>query len=119
MEQIVSKLVNEENKILRECRGRRLAISRRVLRYEKNTNTSYYVESESTNRFYFVEYKDKEDYKFCTCMDFASNRSDKCKHIYAVEYAVRLNLVQATESKLPISQKVAAKSSWIEDEYSW
>jgi len=121
MEQISvsnKKLVNEESKILRECRGRRMAISRRV--YGTNTTNSkihFYVasESSSTDRYYFVEYKD--NWNFCTCMDYASNRLDKCKHIFAVEYALRLGLVQSIDRKLPLTQskKVVTVSSSIDE----
>jgi len=107
MKQLVSKqtrFVNEEKKVLRECRGRRCALLGKVLRLENSEHT-FYVKSESKDIFYFVEYK--TDSQFCTCWDYASNRSDKCKHIFAIEYALRLNLVQQIDHKLPISQKTS------------
>jgi predicted nucleic acid-binding Zn finger protein len=109
MEQTIvsKKFVNEESRILRECRGRRLSISHRVLMM-RNSKSHFYVKSESKDIFYFVEYK--TDSQFCTCWDYASNRSDKCKHIFAVEYALRLNLVQQIDKKLPIAQKVGHNS---------
>jgi len=105
MEKLISKqkFVNEGKKILRECRGRRLALLGSVNSLQ-NSNTGYYVASESSkDRYYFVEYK--TDSNFCTCWDYASNRSDKCKHLYAVQYAIHLGLVQEIDHKLPISQK--------------
>jgi predicted nucleic acid-binding Zn finger protein len=113
MKQLVSrqtKFVNEESRILRECRGRRLALLGSVCGLQ-NSKFSFYVKSEFNDRYYFVEYK--QNWNFCTCWDYASNRSDKCKHIFAVEYALRLNLVQQIDHKLPICQfkKVAASMS--------
>ena len=75
-----------------------------VLRIQNSNSNGFYIASESaSNRFYYVEYKD--NYNFCTCGDYASNRSDKCKHIFPVDYAIRLNLIQHVEKKLPISQR--------------
>lgn len=125
MEQTFVSGINEENRILRECRGRRLAISRSVyeiLDTQINNSSSFYVKSESKDIFYFVEFK--PNYIFCTCWDFASNRSEKCKHLYAVQYAIRLGLVQQIDHKLPIAQKPIQRQqkkakSWEDDEYSF
>ena len=129
MEQISVSNKNEESRILRQCKGRRLSITLSVFRIQDSKH-SFYVKSESSNRYYFVEYK--PDSSFCTCWDFASNRSDKCKHIYAVEHSLRLGLVQQIEHKLPICQSkklVTSMSSidavdnkpksWTEDEYDY
>ncbi|MDR4512594.1 MAG: SWIM zinc finger domain-containing protein [Nitrososphaeraceae archaeon] len=101
-----TKLVNEESKILRECRGRRLAISRKIFRLQ---NTSvFYVQSERVdNRWYLVKYKFEPKEFYCTCPDWASNRSDICKHGYAVLTATNIGLVQQIDHKLQISQKGA------------
>lgn len=72
MDQIfVSKLTKEENKILRECRGLRLAISRSVNSLS-NSKSQFYVKSELKNKYYFIEYKN--EYNFGTCWDCASDR---------------------------------------------
>jgi len=124
MEQTVvskqTRFVNEESKILRECRGRRLALLRRVFMSTETNRTHFYVASEVIkDRYYFVEYK--QNANFCTCWDFASNRSEKCKHIFAVEYAIHLGLVQQIDHKLPISQKAekfsASKPKSIAEQY--
>jgi len=107
MEQTIvsNKFVNEENKIKRECKGRALAISRRVL--SNPDSNGFYVESEMIlGKFYYVKivFESSESGSFwCSCPDFASNRSDKCKHVFAVEYAIRLEIVQPIDKKLPIS----------------
>jgi len=85
---------------MRECRGLRLYISQSVFRIQ-NSKHGYYVKSESSDRYYFVS--NKTDSQFCTCLDYASHRADKCKHLYAVQYALRLGLVQSIDRKLPIS----------------
>lgn len=96
----------KKNRIKRECKGRALAISRRVL--SNPDSNGFYVESELIlGRFYYVKivFESSEIGSFwCSCHDFASNRSDKCKHVFAVEYASRLGQVQSIDKKLPISQ---------------
>lgn len=95
--------------ILRECRGRMLALLNRVFQRTHNSNPTrntydYYVESEPvSNRYYFVEYKN--DSNFCTCWDYAYNNQDKSKHISVVEYAIHLGLVQSIYNKLLISTR--------------
>jgi len=116
-----TKLVNEESKILRECRGRRLALLGRVFR-RCFDDTPSYVESETnSDKFYYVKFVFESSGNFwCSCPDYASNRSEKCKHLYAVEYAIRLNLVQQIDKKLPIAQKaVAVTKSWEDDSYDF
>ena len=101
-----TKLVNEENRIKRECKGRALCIQRKVNQF-LNSDV-FYVESESlVGKYYYVKFVFESSGNFwCSCPDYASNRSEKCKHLYAVEYAIRLNLVQQIDKKLPISQKL-------------
>ena len=104
-----TKLVNEESRIARECRGRRLALLGSVF-ITNDSKVHFYVASESNKDiFYFVEYKQNANY--CTCWDYYSNRSENCKHILAVGYALRLNLVQKIDHKLPICQKVTENFS--------
>lgn len=117
MEQTFVSGINEENRIKRECKGRALCIQRSVFMIQ-NSKQEYYVKSESSkDRYYFVEYK--TDSQFCTCWDYASHRSDKCKHIFAVQYALRLGLVQEIDHKLPICQKVPQQKSWEDDSYDF
>lgn len=59
-------------------------------------------------KFYYVKivFESSESGSFwCSCPDFTSNRSDKCKHVFAVKYAIHLGLVQQIDKKLPISSK--------------
>ena len=134
MEQSIVSTRNEESRIKRECKGRALCITRNVSSLN-NSKSQFYVKSESRDIFYFVEYK--TDSQFCTCWDFTSHRADKCKHIYAVQYATRLGLVQQISKRLPIAQKQVHKSfihssqmtenfsvnskpkSYLEDEYDF
>lgn len=121
MEQLVSnqtKLVNEESRILRECRGRRLALLGRVFR-SCFDDTPSYVESETnSDKFYYVKFVFESSENFwCSCPDYASNRSEKCKHIFAVQYAIHLGLVQSIDHKLPLThKKVVTVSSSIDDD---
>ncbi|MFB5600871.1 MAG: hypothetical protein ACE5SW_11675 [Nitrososphaeraceae archaeon] len=73
---------------------------------ETNNRPHFYVSSEvSADRYYFVEFKPNVNSFYCTCWDYASNRAEKCKHIFSVGFALSLGLVQTVDHKLPISQK--------------
>ena len=96
----VSKIVKQQEpkKNRREGRGRVLALSRQIYRL-LNKNT-FYVESESSdNRYYFVRYNPSV-FEWCSCKDFESNRAERCKHIFAIEYAIRFATVKEVD-KLP------------------
>ena len=91
----------DEQQIKRECKGRRLAISRRI--YRLMQTDVFYVESESTdNVYYFVKFK-PDVIEFCSCMD-SSTRNVRCKHSFAVEYAIRMGTLKDTD-KLPAEAK--------------
>ncbi|MGB9168902.1 MAG: hypothetical protein WCB31_08245 [Nitrososphaeraceae archaeon] len=53
-----------------------------------------------------------------------SNRSEKCKHLYAVEYAIRMGTMKEVD-KLPeevhsnIKKQSAEPKSYMDDEYSF
>jgi len=105
MEQTIVSAINEEARIKRECKGRALCIQRKVNQFLNSD--IFYVESESlVGKYYYVKFVYESSGNFwCSCLDYASNRSEgKCKHIFAVQYALRLNLVQKIDHKLPISQ---------------
>jgi hypothetical protein len=82
LKQVVSE--NTKTKDRREGKGRILAISRRVFRLVDSD--TFCVESESTeNVYYFVRYE--PSFHWCSCLD-NSTRHVKCKHIFAIEYAI-------------------------------
>jgi hypothetical protein len=95
-QKIVSKKSEElENK--REGKGRSLATSHMIYRIQ-NTDT-YYVQSErSENTYYFVRYNFGV-LEWCSCPD-NSIRGIKCKHQFAIEYAIRLGTLKDID-KLP------------------
>lgn len=105
---VSKKFVNEERMILRECHGRRLAISLRVFAQTESDRRRFFVQSEMIlGKYYYVKivFESSETGNFwCSCPDYTSNRTNKCKHIFAVQYAIRLGLVQTVDKKLPISQ---------------
>jgi hypothetical protein len=79
----------------REDKGRVLALSRRI--YRLLQTDVYYVESESTdNVYYFVKFK-PDVIEFCSCKDYESNRAQKCKHIFALEFAIRMGTLKDTD----------------------
>jgi hypothetical protein len=92
----------EQQKYKRECKGRALALTRNVYRLV-NTDV-FYVESESSNdTYYFVKFK-PDVVEFCTCMD-SSTRNVRCKHSFAVKYAIRLGTLRDID-RLPTEAKV-------------
>jgi hypothetical protein len=86
MQQLKVEHENTTKKCRREGKGRVLAISRRI--YRLLQTDVYYVESESTdNVYYFIKFK-SDIVEFCSCKDYESNRAQKCKHIFGVEFVI-------------------------------
>jgi predicted nucleic acid-binding Zn finger protein len=103
----------------REGKGRVLAISRNVYRLQ-NTDI-FYVESESSNNMYhFVKFKPGV-FEWCCCPD-NSRRYVKCKHLFAIEFAIRIGTLKDID-KLPAEVKrygaTTVPKSYKEDEYSF
>ena len=90
----------------------------------------FYVKSESTDNVYcFVKFK-PHVIEWCSCMD-NSRRGLKCKHIWSIEFAIRLGTLRDTD-RLPTEAKVrkvaaaatitptiVVKSSYKNDDYSF
>src|SRR5688500_8183409 len=92
---------NEMKKDRRSGKGRAIALSRRI--YRLMQTDVFYVESESTdNVYYYVKFK-PDVIEFCSCMD-SSTRNVRCKHSFAVEYAIRMGTLKDTD-KLPADAK--------------
>ena len=106
----------------RSGKGRCIALSRRIYRLQ-NTDV-FYVESESSdNTYYFVKYN-LSDSAWCSCLD-NSTRHVKCKHIFGVEFAIRLGTLKDTD-KLPAEAKryphdtiVVTTESYRDDDYDF
>jgi predicted nucleic acid-binding Zn finger protein len=116
-----SKVVSEEiveNK--HEGKGRLLALSWNVYRLQ-NTDT-FYVESEiRDNIYYFVRYNPSV-FEWCSCPD-NSTRGLKCKHQFAIEYAIRMGSLKDID-RLPAEAKrypaiVSATKSYQDDDYDF
>ena len=103
-----------ENKDRREGKGRVIAISRKV--YRIRNSDVFYVESESIDEmYYYVMFDTVKNFLWCSCKDFEkTSYHKKCKHIFGVEFAIRMNTVKDTE-KLPVS----SNKSWRDDEYDF
>ena len=88
------KIVSQKSEELedkREGKGQVLASSKKVYRLQ-NTDT-YYVQSESAeNIYYYVRYNFGV-LEWCSCPD-NSTRGIKCKHQFAIEYAIRLRTLK-------------------------
>jgi hypothetical protein len=122
---IETKQIQElvENK--RESHGRNIALTKNV--YRLMNSDTFYVESESTdNLCYFVKYNPSV-FEWCACPD-NSTRHIKCKHLYAIEFAIRFGTLKDID-KLPVEAKrygaittttaVSKSLSYEEDEYSF
>lgn len=87
----------------RESRGRVIALSRTV--YHITGKNVYYVESESEDGiYYYIMWNTEKEIEWCSCVDH-SMRGKRCKHIFAIEYAIRGNTIKETD-KLPTYKKV-------------
>ena len=123
-QKIVSKEISENK---REGHGRNIALTRNVFRLQ-NTDT-YYAQSESAeNIYYYVRYNFGV-LEWCSCPD-NSIRGIKCKHQFAIEFAIMRGTLKDIEKlpkeakKYPVSgeevvQQQSKSKSWKEDEYSF
>ena len=95
------EIVEEEQRYKRMGKGRLIAQSRKVYRL-LNTDV-FYVESESSDHsYYFVKFK-PDVIQWCSCID-NSTRGIRCKHIWSIEFAIRLGTLRDTD-KLPADAK--------------
>jgi predicted nucleic acid-binding Zn finger protein len=93
----------------------------------QNTDT-YYAQSESVDNIYYYVRYNFGVLEWCSCPD-NSTRGIKCKHQFAIGYAIRLGTLKDIE-KLPkeatrftnqtiaVQQQTKSKS-WKEDDYSF
>jgi len=99
--EIVGEQQQESRKDRREGKGRVLAISRRIYRLQRTD--VFYVESESSDGvYYFVKFK-PDVFEWCSCKD-NSTKGLKCKHLFAIEFAIRWGTLRDTD-KLPAEAK--------------
>jgi hypothetical protein len=124
------QIVEAEQRYRRECKGRALAISRRI--YRLLQTDVFYVESESTdNVYYFVKFK-PDVVEYCTCPDNSLRGGQmKCKHLHAIEFAIRFGTLRdidrlPTEAKVKkvvptaaVATKPQLARSYTEDDYSF
>src|SRR5829696_3905225 len=97
----------EKKKDRREGKGRVLAISCRIYRLQNASDIYYYVESESSdNIYYFVKFKpDVLEEWCCSCKD-NSTRGLKCKHLFAIEFAIKWGTIKDIEKLALLSLQV-------------
>src|SRR6476619_1653634 len=72
--------------VARAVRGHDIATRQRIERRESADGARWSVPSQSGRRVYTVDFRGKTP--TCTCPDYELSGL-KCKHIYAVEFAVR------------------------------
>lgn len=122
------QIVEAEQKYKRECKGRSLALTRKVYRLV-NTDV-FYVESESSNdTYYFVKFK-PDVLEWCSCPDnsIRTGGQMRCKHLHAIGFAIRMGTLRDTD-RLPTEAKVrkvvtttitpAISKSYTNDDYSF
>ena len=97
------QIVEAEQRFKRMGKGRVIAQSRRI--YRLLQTDVFYVESESTdNIYYFVKFK-PDVVEWCSCPD-NSMRGQKCKHIWSIEFAIRMETLRDIP-RLPTEAKVS------------
>jgi hypothetical protein len=99
MQQSTIEHKNITKKDRRPGKGRSMALSRRIYRLQ-NTDMVYYVESETRDdQYYFCKFKpDVLEYSQCSCKD-NSTRHLKCKHIFAIEFAIEWGIIKDIEKQ--------------------
>ena len=104
-----------ETKDRREGRARCIALSRTI--YQMRGKETFYVESEScVGRYYFVRFNSSFDGSFCSCKNFESNRSEKCKHLMTVENAIRFATIKEVDH---FPEETRKSLSYEDDDYSF
>jgi hypothetical protein len=114
-----SKIVEQKNNVVekkkdrRPGKGRAMALSRRIYRLQNTDNTFFYVESEtSDNNYYFAKFKpDVLESWYCSCKD-NSTRNIKCKHLFAIEFAIKWGVIKDIDDKLPPTTTATADVKW-------
>ena len=105
------KVVENTKKDRRPGKGRAMALSRRIYRLQNTNNTFYYVESEtSDHHYYLVKFKpDVLESLYCSCKDYSARHTKtiKCKHIFAIEFAIKWGTIKDID-KVPTSAITAA-----------
>ena len=91
--------IEKKKKDRREGKGRVLAISRMVYRLQ-NTDT-FYVESEtSDDQYYLCKFKPEVLDSQCSCKDNSTRRGLKCKHLFALEFAIKWGIIKDIDNPL-------------------
>jgi predicted nucleic acid-binding Zn finger protein len=116
--------IGEELENKREGHGRNIALTKNVF-YLSGSKHVYYVQSEHSNeRYYYVKFIPSV-FEYCSCPD-NSIRGQKCKHQFAIEYAIRKNTLKEIEhlpeNTIRYPQVITAKDyreQRMEDEYSF
>lgn len=114
------KVVNEIEENKREGKDRILATSRNA--YRLLNSDVYYVQSQSSEEIYYhVKFK-PDVFEWCACPD-NSTRHVKCKHIFAIEFAIRMGTLKDID-KLPAEAKryngaITQTKSYREDNYDF
>ena len=88
-----------ENK--REGHGCNIALTKNV--YRLLTSDVYYVQSERSNDIYYYVKYNPDVFEWCSCPD-NSMRGEKCKHQFAIEYAIMKGTLKDID-RLPAEAK--------------
>ena len=133
-QKVVENTKTTRKKDRRPGRGRAVALSRNI--YRLQNSDVYYVESETNDdQYYFVKFKPDVFLEswYCSCKD-SSIREMKCKHIFAIEFAIQWGIIKDIDGGLPTEAKVrkkvattsattvtvpTTKSSYKDDDYSF
>jgi predicted nucleic acid-binding Zn finger protein len=102
---IEHKNTNEKKKDRREGKGRLLAISRNVF-YLSDSKDVYYVQSQHSSEIYYYVKYNADVFEWCSCLD-NSIRHLKCKHIFAIEFAIKWGTIKNIDEIPNIDQSIS------------
>ena len=117
-QKVVSNETKQELENKRESHGRNIALTKMV--YRLTNSDTFYCESEKVkDQYYFIRYE--SSFEYCSCMD-NSMRHIRCKHLHAVEYAIRKNTLKEIEHLPEKAQRyptVVTGNDWRSDNYDY
>jgi predicted nucleic acid-binding Zn finger protein len=102
----------------REEKGKVIALNNKI--YRIINSDVFYVESQSVeDMVYYIMFNTEKDFCWCSCRDH-SIRGLKCKHLHAVEYAIRKATYIETD-KLPsgVKKDNSKQLQYTEDKYDF
>lgn len=87
---------------LREAKGKEIALTRQI----KTLDDGYAVQSQTSKKYYFVDYDGK-----CTCPD-CETRQIKCKHAFAVQFYLQKVSIDENGQTIVQTKRLTYPQAW-------